>query len=190
MGIRSKAITTHTLNFEFLTKQKFKRSSNIMKFVVVLLLVGIVTVSCLPKRGRGGGGGRGKRNKFCQKNDGVDWDEGCVCQDESTCDSGEDCKENCGFKSDNPVVSCTCLDGEEWTKPEKPDKPETPCDGGRGWLKDVKSCTCDGETYDPSSKQERKEMKRNCGRKGENAEECICSDDSTWTPSEEDEEED
>merc|ERR1712223_224236 len=153
MGIRSKAITTHTLNFEFLTKQKLKRSSNIMKLVAVLLLVGIVTVSCLPKRGRGG---RGKRNKFCQKNDGVDWDEGCVCQDESTCDSGEDCKENCGFKSDNPVVSCTCLDGEEWTKPEKPDKPETPCDGGRRWLKDVKSCTCDGETYEG-----KREMKRN-----------------------------
>merc|ERR1712180_380143 len=169
MGIRSKAITTHTLNFEFLTKQKFKRSSNIMKLVVVLLLVGIVTVSCLPKRG--GGGGRGRRNKFCQKNDGVDWDEGCVCQDESTCDSWDDCKENCGKRSGNPVVSCTCLDGEEWTKPEKP---ETPCDGGRRWLKDVKSCTCDGETY-----EEKREMKRNCGKKGENAEQCTCSDDST-----------
>merc|ERR1711899_573767 len=189
MGIRSKAITTHTLNFEFLTKQKFKRSSNIMKLVVVLLLVGIVTVSCLPKRG---GGGKGKRNKPkpCEENDGVDWDEGCVCQDESTCDSKADCRRNCGFKSGNPILSCTCSDGEEWTKPEKPDKPETPCDGGRRWMKDVKSCTCDGETYEGNDKNEKKEMKRNCGRKGENAEECTCSDDSTWTPSEEDGEED
>ena len=150
-----------------------------MKLVVVLLLVGIVTVSCLPKRG----GGKGKRIKWCKRNDGVDWDEGCVCQDESTCDSYKDCKkETCGKKNGNPVVSCTCLDGEEWTKPEEP---ETPCDGGRRWWKDVKSCTCDGETYEG-----KREMKRNCGRKGENAEECTCSDDSTWTPSEEDEEED
>merc|ERR1712141_440941 len=161
MGIRSKAITTHTLNFEFLTKQKFKRSSNTMKLVVVLLLVGIVTVSCLPKRGRGG---RGKGFKACKRNDGVDWDEGCVCQDESTCDSEDDCKDNCG--RDNKVVSCTCSDGEEWTKL-------------------VKSCTCDGETYEG-----KRDLKSNCGRKGENAEECTCSDDSTWTPSEEDEEED
>merc|ERR1712038_46191 len=180
MGIRSKAITTHTLNFEFLTKQKFKRSSNIMKLVVVLLLVGIVTVSCLPKRGRGG---RGKGFKACKRNDGVDWDEGCVCQDESTCDSEDDCKDNCG--RDNKVVSCTCSDGEEWTKREKPDKPETPCDAGRKWSKVVKSCTCDGETYEG-----KRDLKSNCGRKGENAEKCTCSDDSTWTPSEEDEEED
>merc|ERR1712223_1294279 len=79
MGIRSKAITTHTLNFEFLTKQKFKRSSNIMKLVVILLLVGIVTVSCLPKRGKGG---RGKGFKACKRNDGVDWDEEEVDEDE------------------------------------------------------------------------------------------------------------
>jgi len=151
-----------------------------MKLFVVLLLVGIVTVSCLPKKGRGGG--KGKRGKWCKENDGVDWDEGCVCQDESTCDSYKDCKkETCGRKNDNPVVSCTCLDGEEWTKPEEP---ETPCDGGRRWWKDVKSCTCDGETYEG-----KKEIKRNCGKKGENAEECTCSDDSTWTPSEEDDEE-
>merc|ERR1711994_457337 len=180
MGIRSKAITTHTLNFEFLTKQKFKRSSNIMKLVVVLLLVGIVTVSCLPKRE---GGGKGKRNKPCEENDGVDWDVGCVCQDESTCDSKRDCRTSC--RRDNRIVSCTCADGEEWTKPEKPEKREKPCDGGRRWWNDVKTCTCDGEAYEPG-----REMKDNCGKRGEKIEECTCSDDSTWTPSEEDEEED
>ena len=148
-----------------------------MKLVVVLLLVGIVTVSCLPKRGRGGGKGKGKGPKWCTKNDGVDWDQGCVCKDESTCESFEDCQDNCGKRSENPVVSCPCSDGTEWKKPE------TPCDGGRKWYRDVESCTCDGETY------EGKDAKRNCGRKGEKVDECTCSDGSIWTPSDDEEEE-
>merc|ERR1712244_191913 len=117
MGIRSKAITTHTLNFDFLTKQKLKRSSNIMKLVVVLLLVGIVTVSCLPKRGGGGRGGGAK--KPCKANGGI---ESCICTDESTCDSNDDCKATCGKRSDNPIVSCTCADGESWTPKKRGDR--------------------------------------------------------------------
>jgi len=91
-----------------------------MKFAIVLLLVGIVTVSCLPKRGRGGGGrGRGRKAP-CEGWDNV---ETCECTDGNTYDTEAAIKENCGKGSENPIVSCVCADGEEWTKPAK---------GGRG----------------------------------------------------------
>merc|ERR1711996_2040 len=103
------------------------------KVVIILLLVGIVTVSCLPKRG----GGRGK-GKPCKGNGGI---ESCICTDESTCDSKADCRANCGKRSDNPIVSCTCADGASWT-----------CNGvtyeGRDEKKscdkdEIEYCTCD-----------------------------------------------
>merc|ERR1712110_1156505 len=63
---------------------------------------------------------------------------------------------NCGMRSKNPIVSCTCADGESWTKPEKGDRPakkDRPCGKGRN----IESCVCaDGETY------EGRAVRRNC----------------------------
>merc|ERR1711944_177775 len=155
-------------------------STSIMKLVIVLLLVGIVTVNCLPKRGGGRGrGGRGK-SKPCEGWSNV---ESCLCTDESTCDSKDDCKANCGKRSDNPIVSCTCTDGESWTKPEKGGRLENkdrPC----GKRRNVESCVCaDGETY------EGRAVKRNCKKDDNPAEACTCKDGSEWPSEEEDSEE-
>ena len=142
-------------------------------------MLGIVTVSCLPKRGGGRGGGRGKP---CKRNGGI---ESCICTDESTCDSKDDCKANCGKRSKNPIVSCTCADGESWTKPEKgdrdrPAKKERPCGKGRN----IESCVCaDGETY------EGRAVRRNCKKDDNPATECTCKDGSEWPSEEEDSEE-
>jgi len=145
-----------------------------MKFVIVLLLVGIVTVSCLPKRGRGGGGrGRGRGKGPCKNNGGI---ELCICTDESTCDSKEDCRENCGKRSDNPILSCTCEDGETWTKPERSRNRVRPC----GSWRNTESCTCNGETYE--GRREKKSCK-------DEVEYCTCDDGTTWEPEEEDAEE-
>ena len=88
-----------------------------MKLLVVLLLVGIVSVNCLPKHegGKKEGPGKVQKGKPCQDNEGIDT---CVCMD-GTCNSLEGCMEVCD-PINNPIVSCTCADGQEWTKPEKP----------------------------------------------------------------------
>jgi len=85
-----------------------------MKFAIVLLLVGIVTVSCLPKRG--GGGRRRGRKTPCEGWENV---ETCECTDGATYDTEAAIKENCGKGSENPIVSCSCADETEWTKPAK-----------------------------------------------------------------------
>merc|ERR1712154_116864 len=87
-----------------------------MKLIVVLLLVGIVTVNCLPQRRGGKRGRQGRGGEPCKDNEGID---ACECKDKSTCNSLEACKEICD-KKNNPIVSCTCVDGGNWTKPEKP----------------------------------------------------------------------
>merc|ERR1712018_212589 len=94
--------------------------------------VSIVTVNSLPKRPPGKGvsrGGRGK-SKPCE-----DWSnvESRLCTDESTCDNKDDCKANCGKRSDNPIVSCTCADGESWTpkKGGRPGNKGKPCGSWR-----------------------------------------------------------
>lgn len=136
-----------------------------MKLAVVLLLVGIVAVSCIPQRGggrggRGGGkGGKGRGPKACRDNDGIDT---CECTDGSTCD-GEDCKRSCGRK--NPPVSCTCQDGEEWTRPE-------PCKDNDG----IESCECkNGETCEDLDG-----CIETC-RKIEKITSCTCNDGEPWT---------
>ena len=196
-----------------------------MKLVVVLLLVGIVSVSCLPQRGEG----RGRRGKICQDNGGVDTCEckdgstcsdmsdckencgrknivsctcqdgeivnkpekprrgpckenggveTCECNDGSTCDGYDDCKENCGKRK---IVSCTCADGEEWTKPEKPSKPGKPC----GSRKEIVNCTCkDGETYEKV-----RDIRKNCKRGDNPVQECECKNGDTWKPEDDSEEE-
>jgi len=150
-----------------------------MKFVIILLLVGIVTVNSLPKRPPGKGvsrGGRGK-SKPCE-----DWSnvESCLCTDESTCDNKDDCKANCGKRSDNPIVSCTCADGESWTpkKGGRPGNKGKPC----GSWRNTTSCTCNGVTY------EGREEKKSCDK--DEIEYCTCDDGTTWEPEEEDAEED
>ena len=129
-----------------------------MKLVVVLLLVGIVTVTCLPKRG----GGRGRRGKICKDNGGIDT---CECTDGSTCSDMSDCKENCGKKN---IVSCTCQDGEIWNKPEKPRR--GPCKDNGG----LESCECN----DGSTCEGYQDCKENCGKK--NILSCTCQDGEVW----------
>ena len=152
-----------------------------MKLAIILLLVGIVSVSCLPKRGGGrrGGGGRGAR-KACGGRDNI---ATCECADGETYDNADDLKENCGRRNENPLVSCTCANGDVWTKPEREDRPEKkdrPCGKGRN----IESCVCaDGETY------EGRDVRRNCKKRDDNLPtECTCKDGSQW-PSEEEEEE-
>jgi len=199
-----------------------------MKLIVVLLLVGIVTVSCIPQRrggrkgGKGPGGRRpckgseietcncedgstctgmddckencGRKNKplSCTCANGDEWTrplrgpckdnggvESCECNDGSTCEDEDDCKENCGKRN---IVSCTCVDGEEWTKPEKPSRPgkQRPC----GDRREVVNCTCeDGETY-----ESKRDLKRNCKRRNNPIQECECKNGDTWTPEEDSEE--
>merc|ERR1711997_57705 len=145
-------------------------SIGIMKLAIVLLLVGIVTVSCHPKRGK---------RQPCKANGGI---ESCICTDESTCVSEDDCKAKCGRK--NPIVSCTCADKESWTAPEKGDRPakkDRPCGKGRN----IESCVCaDGETYEG-----KKAVRHNCKKDVNPATECTCKDGSEWPSKEEESEE-
>ena len=145
-----------------------------MKLAVVLLLVGIVAVSCIPQRGGGGGGRGGRRRgpKACKDNGGIDT---CECKDGSTCEGDQDCNENCGKRSGNPLVSCTCADGEPWTKREKPSKRGRPC----GRRNKPISCTCeDGETYE-------EDIKENCDKDDNPPQECECENGDTWVAEEE-----
>jgi len=133
-----------------------------MKLAVVLLLVGIVAVSCIPQRGGGRGGrGRGKGPKACKGNGGIDT---CECTDGSTCEGKRDCKSKCP-KETNPYVSCTCKNGEEWTRPE-------PCKDNDG----IESCECkDGETCNDLDG-----CIETCGKIWEIAS-CTCNDGEEWT---------
>ena len=130
-----------------------------MKLAVVLLLVGIVAVSCIPQRG-GGRGGRGQGPKACKGNDGIDT---CECTDGSTYDGKRDCRDKCG--KDNPLVSCTCQDDQEWTRPE-------PCRDNYG----IESCECkDGETCDDLDG-----CIETCGKIKKIAS-CTCNNGEDWT---------
>ena len=137
-----------------------------MKLLITFLLVGLVAVSCSPK----GGGGRGG-NRPCGGKDKI---TSCKCGDDDTDISKEDLKEKCPRKT-KPIQSCTCDDGETWTRPEKPDetdRPEKPC----GKSRNVDECTCeDGETYD-----NKRDLRRNCKRKKNPIESCKCMDETTW----------
>lgn len=158
-----------------------------MKFVIVLLLVGIATVSCIPKReGNGGkgdgegkekgnGGGKGDmKRKPCKGWDNI---ETCECANGDTYDNKDDIKDNCGKGSKNPIESCECATGEVWTNPGKGDgspKKNKPC--GKG--KNIDSCVCkDGETYE--GKAVIKKCKKN--KKSNNkAVHCTCKDGTEW----------
>merc|ERR1712018_830002 len=164
MGIRTKTITITTpylKNFCQTSLESNKRDTSIMKLIVVLLFVGIVTVSCIPQRGGRKGGKRGP----CKDNGGI---EICNCEDGSTCTDRDSCKANCN-KRTNPITDCTCADGEEWTKPEKPLR--GPCKDNGG----VESCECN----DGSTCEDKDDCKQNCGKR--NIVSCTCADGEEWT---------
>ena len=136
-----------------------------IKIIISLALVFICLSEAVAQRrggGRRGPGGRGKP-KPCQEKENIDT---CTCEDGQTYSGFEEVKANCGRRTDNKPVSCECLDGSTWTRPEKP------CGGGRN----INECTCDGETYSG-----RRDIKRNCNP--DNIESCECADGGIWTPS-------
>ena len=166
-----------------------------MKFVLVLLLIGIAVVSCIPKGprrgGRGGGrrggrggdreGGRGPARRPCGGSDNI---EECTCEDGEIYDDEEDLKESCRRRGPdaNPIEYCTCVDGTTWEPPgdrEGGRSPGRPC-GGRD---NIEECTCeDGEIYD-----DKEYLKENCRRHGPDAnpiKSCSCGDGKTWEPPE------
>ena len=150
-----------------------------MKLAVVLLLVGIVTVSCIPQRGggrRNSDRGRGRGREPCKDNEGI---ESCECKNGETCEDLDGCKETCG--KIRKIASCTCNDGEEWTKPKKGSKPgkkDRPCSRRN---KPV-SCVCqDDETYEGD------EIMKNCKRDNP-PQECECTNGDTWVADEDSEE--
>ena len=165
------------------------RGFKTMKIFLCLLLIGIVAVNCLPKRGKHGGGGRrggggrggdegrgGGRGRGppgerpCETQENL---ESCTCKDGEVYTNKEDLMTNCKKTGDNPILACACEDGTTWSPKPKP------C----GSRDNIEECTCeDGETYsDP------KEIRRNCKRRGPTSnpiESCTCNDGTTFTPPE------
>ena len=129
------------------------------------------------KPGRGKGKEHGKGPKGPKPCGGENNLEECECQDGSNHDNKNDLMKNCGHRSNNDIVSCTCKDGETWTLPKKP---ERPCiEKGN-----IQSCTCeDGETY-----ESKKDLKENCKDDVNPIETCECKDGTIWEPASDEEE--
>ena len=98
-----------------------------IRLLVFLILVGIVAVNSLPKRGKGGKRGGGSRRP-CGRRSNI---ASCTCEDGVSYEKS-DIKENCR-RDENPIESCSCVDDTTWTKPEDSFTPEEFKQGrGRG----------------------------------------------------------
>merc|ERR1712227_85269 len=174
----------HSIKSPHLRKSRIFQlhSTDTMKLAIALIFVAILAVDCFPKKPGGRKTNKGAR-KPCGGEDNLDE---CECQDGAIYDNKEDLKENCGKRSDNKIVSCTCADGETWTPPEKGGKHG----GGRGKGKrgkkpcggeeNLEECVCkDGSTYD-----NKEDLKENCPRHSDNdIVSCTCTDGEDWSPS-------
>ena len=168
-----------------------------IRLLIFLVLVGIVAVSSLPKRGkggkRGGGGKGGGSRRPCGRRSNI---ASCTCEDGESYEKS-DIKDNCK-RDENPIESCTCVDETTWTKPEDSFTPEEFKQGkgrgkgrgrGRGKGKgkgkwkpcgdedNLTQCTCqDEESYTSYA-----DLKENC-RKENPLVTCTCEDGDEWTP--------
>ena len=138
-----------------------------IRLLIFLVLVGIVAVSSLPKRGkggkRGGGGKGGGSRRPCGRRSNI---ASCTCEDGESYEKS-DIKDSCD-RDDNPIESCTCVDETTWTNPEESFTPEEFKQGrGRGKGRGR------GGTAQVTSKEEAKKRGRGRPPKSKEVSKCV-----------------